>query len=443
MRRLTQEEIFRILNEPNVNKKKDIVHQLISNEYSESLKRGISKVYITLATGVGKTYWASQLIKRINQKNPNFTIGIVVPTTPLRDAFQAYVDNLSLKNVYIYVINSYTLSNKVDRTHDVLFVDELQHAAGDSKHFSQTIPISSAKAVIGLTATLKKTHHKNLQQMGLVPIFDLNIDEARLLGITPDFQKFNVPIELTTEEKAEYAKHQTEYEKQVDYFSKAFDSPTSVLFTLKGNSFQRDAKNLALAAERLEISEGQVLGIAKKWFEALQARNKILQQAVNGKKLVIELNNRLKGKTINFLKDIAYAEEINRQLESSVVYHSKLTKKQAKTALSSFEGDVQRICTVNALDEGYDLPTITYGINQGYDSSEIRSAQRIGRCVRFDELNPNKIPAVFFLYVADFEFMGKKYKSQQLSWLRNAQQGMTGVVWVRSIDECFNEETYV
>lgn len=433
---LNQSEISRIIAETNVNSKKDMIHQVMSDEYQ---KPENIRAYVTVATGVGKTYWASSIIQKINKKNPHFSIGIVVPSKNLKDAFQKYIDRLSLQNVEVYVINSYTMSNKINREHDVLIIDELQHAAGKSKFFSKVIPISSAKAVLGLTATLKKSHHEFLQALGLKHIFDLNIDEARLLGVTPDFEKYNIPIQLTTEEKALYAKHQTEYEKYVDYFTQVDpNNPAGFLFTLKGNKYQRNNANLNFAARKLELSEGQVIGVVRKWFDALQGRNKILQQATNGKKMVIELCKRLNGKTINFVNDIQYAEYINSQLENSVVYHSELTAKQAKTALKKFESDAQYINTVKALDEGYDLPAITYGINQGYDSSEIKSAQRIGRCVRYDENFPDKIAKVFFLYVDDFNFLGKKYKSQQLVWLRSSQFGMKGVQWVNNIDECFN-----
>lgn len=434
MRELNQEEISRILKEQDVNKKKDIIHSIMSDSF-----RSCIRGYVTVATGVGKTYWACTVIRGINQKNPQFTIGVVVPTSTLKTEFEKYIAKFELKNVDVYVINTYTMSAKIEKTHDVLIVDELHHAAGQSKYFSNTIPISKARAVLGLTATLKKEHHKFLKEkLGLKHIFNLNIDEARDLGITPDFEKYNIPVELTTEEKAEYVKHQQEYEKYIDYFSQVSDNPASFLFSLKGNKFTRNVRNLHHACSTLDLNEGQVLGLVRKWFNALQGRKKVLQEAANGKKLVVELCKRLDGKTINFLKDIEYAEEINRQLENSVVYHSKLTPKKAKEALAKFEADAQYLNTVNAVDEGYDLAAITYGVNAGYDSSELRSAQRIGRCVRYDPNNPNKIAKVFNIYVNDFTFMGTDYKSQQLVWLRSSQIGQRNIHWVKSIDECFN-----
>lgn len=429
---LKQKEVTAILNEENVNKKKDMVHSVMSNYFREC-----NRAYVTVATGVGKTYWACSIIQKINIKNPQFTIGVVVPSKTLKDAFEKFIQKFNLQNVTIYIINSYTMSEKIERTHDVLIIDEVQHAAGNSKHFSQVIPISSAKAVLGLTATLKKSHHKFLQEeQGLKHIFDLNIDDARNLGIVPDFEKYNIPIKLTTEEKILYAQHQEEYNKYVDYFANVDPQrPVEFMFSLLGKHANK--ANLQRAAVKLQITPGQVMGVVKKWFSALQGRKKVLQEAKNGKLAVLELCKRVEGKTINFLKDIEYAEEINAQLENSVVYHSKLKPKQAKKNLELFETTAKFINTVNALDEGYDLPAITNGINAGYDSSEIRAAQRIGRCVRHDEENPDKLGKVFFLYVDDFEFMEVTYKSQQLVWLRAAQFGLKNIHWVKSIDECF------
>ena len=96
--------------------------------------------YCSIATGVGKSYIAVLAIKLCNERHPDKKINIVVPTTVLAEAWtdekKGNIKLHGLKNVEVYVINSY-----VKEQHEcaLLVIDETHVATGSKSKTFNTV----------------------------------------------------------------------------------------------------------------------------------------------------------------------------------------------------------------------------------------------------------------------------------------------------------------
>jgi len=123
-------------------------------------------------------------------------------------------------------------------------------------------------------------------------------------------------------------------------------------------------------------------------------------------------------KTIEEIHELCKAAGIN-----SVVYHSKLKKKEKQAALEAASTPECRvILSAQALTTGYNLPEIDAGICISGDSSSIVNTQSLGRCLRFV---PGKQAKFFNLYVGD---------TQEEVWIRKKTSSLSNVTWVKNTE---------
>src|SRR5688500_16629721 len=90
----------------------------VENVNVEKLKRQLSIIsawfaknrvgVVEAVTGFGKTYIAIIAIYRLNLKYPDATINVVVPTTKLYGDWLDHIRDFDLKNVSVFVVNTYT-----------------------------------------------------------------------------------------------------------------------------------------------------------------------------------------------------------------------------------------------------------------------------------------------------------------------------------------------
>jgi len=105
------------------------------------------------------------------------------------------------------------------------------------------------------------------------------------------------------------------------------------------------------------------------------------------------LNARTDKKCITFSATIKDAEKIGM----GYVLHSKQSKKKNAEILAKFNSETSGVlCSSKAADAGVDVKGLSVGIVLSGDSSKIRSTQRTGRVVRFEE---GKIAEFFTLCI--------------------------------------------
>ena len=114
-------------------------------------------------------------------------------------------------------------------------------------------------------------------------------------------------------------------------------------------------------------------------------------------------------KHIKFVEDLASNKEIN-----AVAYHSKMSDAERERVLKEFgEGEYKVLVTAEALNQGYNLPSLTNAISASGDSVALTFRQRLGRILRFEE---NKKARFYNLFVEN---------TQEESWVKKRIDGST------------------
>jgi superfamily II DNA or RNA helicase len=158
-----------------------------------------AKGYFEWATGTGKSYLACLAIKLCNERHLDKQINVVVPTNVLAEAWtdekKGHIKIHNLKNVNVYVINTYVKS-----VHDcaLLVIDEVHTATGaKSKYFNTVIDKTKFNWILCLSATLEKEHKEFLHKRNINCISKLTADEAVNNGWLSPYRILCVPIELS------------------------------------------------------------------------------------------------------------------------------------------------------------------------------------------------------------------------------------------------------
>ena len=117
--------------------------------------------------------------------------------------------------------------------------------------------------------------------------------------------------------------------------------------------------------------------------------------------------NNLKRKKIIFCESIKQSEEIREICEenglSTVVYHSKMKQSNRISALNDFQSDYYHtLIGCKALDEGFDVPDIDFGLIVSQTKTNRQRIQRLGRTIRKSK-NKQK-PIIYTLYTTEDEY---------------------------------------
>ncbi len=438
-------------------------------------------------TGFGKTYVAIMLIKRMNIKAPEKTINVVVPSIKLLndwlDDYVGYVDIHGLKNVSVYVVNTYTQKN-VNWQCDFLIVDEVHHILSDeAEQFNKVLSNTDYKYFLGLTATLSEKERSYLENVNIKIVDTVAMEEASQYNYISDFVTYNLGIELNDDDKETYKALNKSFNSM---FAK-FDFNFELAMACHGNGIakakvngrwdRRDNWRRSLASEmgwdgidsKHEWSPKSIAGYAAVFNNAMIERKSFIYNCSAKIDIATKLISELDLQTIVFSESTKFADTLASNVKDKCgdivrAYHSNVeteirTEKDLfgndkkpkkigkarlkKEALSLFEdktSPIRVLSTVKALDEGYNVENINLVIMASYTSSERRDTQRVGRGVRFIE---GKIAFIVNLYIMSFadDSKGGKpilVKSQEEKWLKEKQNNAK-VIWVNSVDEVIND----
>lgn len=159
-------------------------------------------------TGFGKSLVAIILIYRFNLKYSKEKIIVVVPSTKLYMDWCDHVINFGLKNVEIYVINSYVNGYiKCGTKYKcVLFIiDEIHNVLSkEALLFNQTITCTDYQMLFGMTATLSDKEKDILEEMNIPIIDTVSMSEGRRFNYISDYIIYNFGIKLNQEQREFY-----------------------------------------------------------------------------------------------------------------------------------------------------------------------------------------------------------------------------------------------
>jgi superfamily II DNA or RNA helicase len=318
-------------------------------------------------TGFGKTYTAIMGIKGMIPRANITSCLVVVPTVTLKDQWEKELIKHKITIAKVMVINS---AIKQDFDVDMLVLDEIHRYAAES--FSKIFDKVKAKFILGLTATLEREDGFHELILSHLPIFDkISVDEALKNGWIAPYLVFNIPIPFNDGDLVAYNKANNSFKHfaaQLGHGSTAFQTATAYL---KSPDKSEQAK-------------------AGAYYNSLRKRKTICQNNSNkiaATEQIIAAMGKRNG--LIFSATTEFAEILQETLgDICLTFHSKIGKKDQTLIVKKFKDKrtkVRILSSVQALNEGFDVPDCSLAIIAGSTSTKRTFIQQLGRIVRMVE----------------------------------------------------------
>ncbi|MFN7465292.1 MAG: DEAD/DEAH box helicase [Pseudanabaena sp.] len=299
-------------------------------------------------TGFGKTMVAIITIYRLNLKYPDAKINIVVPSIKLLKDWEDNVETFKLKNVSVYVVNTYVLQYQSRQTNwecDLLVCDEVHnYLSDDALMFNQTIKCTKFKMFLGLSATLDDKE-KNVLERLQIPIIDkVTLSEAKRFNYISDYIVYNIGIELNPEESEKYARlndiHNSNYSKFNFHNNGEHNWELAQACSVGASNYAKVNGVWKTGAEwRSWYAQEQgwnkeadhpwspqnIAKYANQWSWAMRNRKDFLYKHNSKIDKAIEIINLLNVSTITFAETTEFADELATRLgDKARAYHTNL-----------------------------------------------------------------------------------------------------------------------
>jgi superfamily II DNA or RNA helicase len=325
---------------------------------------------IVLPTGSGKTLVGIKAISLLN--TPTM---VVAPTLDLVDQWRSRLKKefkmevgvlgggeWDIKALTVSTYDSaYIHADKLGNRFGLIIFDEVHHlpAAG----YRNIAEMFASPYRMGLTATFEREDglHVDLNRLVGGKVFEKRVTELTGKHLSP-FRLEKIVVDLTEDEKEEYAKNQKVFS---NYLAR-------INLTIRGPAdFQK-----------LVMRSGRDPGARK----ALLARNRARDIAYNSISKIWKLSEILKkhnkSKVFIFTEHNKLVHQISRQfLIPSITYRT--AGNERSETLDRFRSGLYRaVVTSKVLDEGIDVPDADVGIILSGTGSERAFIQRLGRILR-------------------------------------------------------------
>ncbi len=232
---------------------------------------------------------------------------------------------------------------------------------------------------IGLTATLERKYDDGVEQI-LIPnigkrIYDYDIKKALKDGVVENYKMVYLRTHFNHEEEEDYER-----------LSKRISQLSAMKYNGDKNKIEID--------KQLEML----------LFKRSRLVNNSNQRKYVATNLII---NNLKRKKIIFCESIKQAEEIKEECKKNnldtVIYHSKMKQSDRVSVLNSFQSNYYHtLIGCKALDEGFDVPDIDFGIIVSQTKTSRQRIQRLGRTIR--KSKGKEKPIIYTLYTTEDEY---------------------------------------
>ena len=324
---------------------------------------------VAVVTGGGKTYFALLAYQRLVARRPDARLVVVVPTIALLDQWAVTLvadlkvqpEDLALisgenprgqlRRISVIVINTARRRAESLSSDDpvMLVVDECHRAGSPENAHALRIP---AVATLGLSATPKRQWDDGFEDYvapALGPIiYEYGYQDARRDGLIPDIEILNYRFHLQSNEAEEYATLTKQIARR---WSKA-DDPYN------------DPALKRLLIRRSRVSAGSPARVVA----------------------AVALSERFPQRGLIFHEQIERAEAIARLLDRRgtrvAIYHSKMGSVRRRRNLECSVGQVTKLVTCRALDEGLNVPDAEVAIIAASTTSQRQRIQRLGRVMR-------------------------------------------------------------
>ncbi len=365
------------------------------------------------ATGFGKTYTAIMAIKGMVPRAGIQSCLIVVPTIALKNQWEKELEVHKVNFAEVLVINT---AIKQNRNYDFLILDECHRYAAES--FRKIFELVEFKYILGLTATLEREDNLHEIILEYLQVIDkITVDEALENNWISPYTVYNIAVPLSAAEQTDYNKSDNAFKHfaaKLGYGGQAF-------------------KN---AGAFLKSSDKALQGQAGAYYNAMRKRKNICLNNSNKIDAVDKIiKNTGKRNGLIFSATTEFAESLQDKLgDICMTFHSKITKKVQKEIVARFKDKrtkVRYLSTVQALNEGFNVPDCSLAIIAGSNSTKRTFIQQLGRVVR---MQPDKQAVIINLYSPG---------TQDEVWMRKRLDGIDkNRVFFCNLDEFLNQFIY-
>ena len=284
------------------------------------------------------------------------------------------------------IINS---ASKKEIECDLFIIDECHRAL--SPKMRNVFSCIKYKKLLCLTATLPKEQEYVDFLYSVCPLVYKQTMTAvmDMDKVVSDFQVINLETDIDFETKKKYRLFQSQFQ-QASIELAGLKRITPELFEFK--SLFDIAKTYSNKSEPAEVVKA-----AKAFWWAMSMRKRVLYENKHKIKVVAELIKKHPDrKWIIFSKSISFADEIAKSLGVDA-YHSK-TKNKDEVMAKFKDGRSNILSTVDAVNEGVDIPEADAAIAVSSVSTELIGIQQLGRIARY---LTGKNAIFYNLYVKD------------------------------------------
>ncbi len=360
---------------------------------------------LAMATGTGKTRTAIKIINKLIDMHEIKRIIITMYGNDLLDQwaiqmreefpnlsiYYHYGSKKEMKDFAMHPDNSMLLvsrdANNLSRILDrldtmpgnyrddtLLLFDEVHGAGSHSLIENLSGKISPYKYRLGLSATPEREYDDGgnqfiLDEIGEI-IFEFSLKDAIEKGILCPFDYTPLPYSLTREE--------------------------------------RKKKKKIIAAFNAKKESGEPYN-ENDMFTQLSLVNKTAINKLDEFEILIKSNPNLLKKCIIFVQTMEYGILLQERLINYCdSYHTYYAGDEKRNLEAFANGEFDCLLTCKKVSEGIDISTVTNIVLFSSDRSKLVTTQRIGRALRLDKTNPDKIAHVVDFVISEIDEEGKE-----------------------------------
>ena len=366
--------------------------------YQAWVNKGMRGV-IVAPTGTGKTVIASYAIK-----TSSLPTLVIVPTERIlktwvsalgRFGMQAtayYGREKDLSPLTISIYNSVIRHPEIVDRFKLVVLDEVHHAGADA--FSRVLNLLDGKAVMALTATLRRSDGKHAIITAKLPVvYVLEFKVAVENGYVSQVDIVPVPAPLTSEERKMYR----EIEEKLNRVKIELDDAKA-----------RSSPSVAKLDKMLKI--------------LLNRRRQLLSKIPSKREKVLEIVKSVEDdRILVFSESIESVETLKQHLlengVSAETYHSQKPEHVRDAIFAGWGKAFRVLLAVRALDEGVDVPEVKCGVIIASGKETRQLVQRLGRLIRPVAGKRARVYVVYAEGTYEFEIF-LKLKGILRGWVR-------------------------
>lgn len=336
---------------------------------------------LELATGYGKTKTSIDLVNHLiatKYKGKKVSMLLLVAKTVHKQTWQDEMNKWGGVNVSTLTVECYeSLKKHKHEYYDIIVMDECHHINSDAR--LDMLSTLSFNNLIGLSATVPQKLKMYFKYKYHAEIVSCDLTDAIDSDILPEPQIILMPLELDNTKATETIELSPNtkgrlYEGNFTDLWRLRKAKVHAIIKCTPKQKLGDMNNQILFAKNRYQRSRQDFA-RNRWLFLCGDRIKYLANLKND--IVLQILSKLKGyRSITFCKTIEQAEILGKYC-----IHSK--NKDSDDIYNDFNAKkINHITSVNVLNEGANLVDCKYAVFANYSSSEICSAQRIGRSLR-------------------------------------------------------------